>query len=289
LAATWDSPLATLFSLRDRASGSKTLGDKSDWQGPGQEREAPGTVLGQCRRPRDLHKGDRQSTEVGRRPACVDKSIGNPEVQLIDAGFVFVIIFRESTLLRYSSRIVALKHQYFGDVNDYRKYSLLKCLSGQGRLQIGVCWMLTTADKRSDGNMLSYLGKTDQYRAFAPDLFDYLFHCIYVKKHRHVSLIEASQLLPSSSFHSAVLLDDIDQRRVYFAQMFQRFAKVDLVFFDPDNGLEVKSKPIAARDLQSIYTGVSFSKHMMPDIRFWFINISPEKTASGASSASSQR
>jgi hypothetical protein len=38
-----------------------------------------------------------------------------------------------------------VKHQYVGDINDYRKYALLRALSAGGANRIGVCWMLTPA------------------------------------------------------------------------------------------------------------------------------------------------
>jgi hypothetical protein len=39
-----------------------------------------------------------------------------------------------------------VKAQYFGDVNDYRKFSLLRPLAAAGRFRIGVCWMMTEPD-----------------------------------------------------------------------------------------------------------------------------------------------
>ena len=41
-----------------------------------------------------------------------------------------------------------MKVQYFGDVNDYRKFALLKALSGKG-FTIGVCWMKRTGPARA--------------------------------------------------------------------------------------------------------------------------------------------
>lgn len=38
-----------------------------------------------------------------------------------------------------------MKHQYVGDINNYRKYALLRALSADGANRIGVCWMLTLA------------------------------------------------------------------------------------------------------------------------------------------------
>jgi hypothetical protein len=35
-----------------------------------------------------------------------------------------------------------MKVQYFGDVNDYRKFALLRLLASKGGFKIGVCWML---------------------------------------------------------------------------------------------------------------------------------------------------
>jgi DNA helicase II / ATP-dependent DNA helicase PcrA len=46
-----------------------------------------------------------------------------------------------------------VKDQYFGDVNDYIKYGLLRCLSRAG-IGVGVCWMLTPNDQGTDeGNL----------------------------------------------------------------------------------------------------------------------------------------
>jgi hypothetical protein len=40
-----------------------------------------------------------------------------------------------------------MKDQYFGDINDYRKYGLLRILSGmrcsgQSNISAAICWML---------------------------------------------------------------------------------------------------------------------------------------------------
>ena len=47
---------------------------------------------------------------------------------------------------------MAMKVQYFGDVNDYRKFALLRALSEVGEFRIGVCWMLTEADSTGYGD-----------------------------------------------------------------------------------------------------------------------------------------
>ena len=35
-----------------------------------------------------------------------------------------------------------MKNQYFGDINDYRKYGLLRILTNGGEVDTAVCWML---------------------------------------------------------------------------------------------------------------------------------------------------
>ena len=50
-----------------------------------------------------------------------------------------------------------MKNQYYGDINDYRKYGLLRSLTRDTGLHLGVCWMLTSDDERSDGEKVGYL------------------------------------------------------------------------------------------------------------------------------------
>jgi hypothetical protein len=67
-----------------------------------------------------------------------------------------------------------MKHQYFGDVNDYPKYGLLRGLAGTGDLKIGVCWMMTADNRTKDGRKTGYLSKPDLWRRHDPELFDFL-------------------------------------------------------------------------------------------------------------------
>src|SRR5258707_11225880 len=110
-----------------------------------------------------------------------------------------------------------MKDQYFGDINDFRKYGLLRLLCVSDRLRLGVCWILTDTDSRTDGKLLNYLHQPKKYRHRDPELFDWLL------------------------FESGILADHKDQRSAYFSKCATCFAGCDLVFFDPDNGLEIKS------------------------------------------------
>jgi hypothetical protein len=140
-----------------------------------------------------------------------------------------------------------MKHQYFGDINDFHKYGLLQILCGEAELRLGVCWMLTPDDRRTDGGRTGYLLAPERWRAYNPHLFDFLLACVRGSGPREVTVMESRKLLPRAQFYGQVLTDSANERRSYFSEMRKRFAKMDLIFFDPDNGLEVKSISCGAR------------------------------------------
>lgn len=131
-----------------------------------------------------------------------------------------------------------MKHQYVGDISDYRKYALLRALSKGGTNRIGVCWMLTPSDGRSDGEKRAYLGQPGAYRAFDPELFDILSRTASEPDRRRLQSIEHSGTIPGAVYFDDMLPDDVDGRRDYMERCLLQFKAVDLVFFDPDNGLE---------------------------------------------------
>lgn len=132
-----------------------------------------------------------------------------------------------------------MKHQYVGDINDYRKYALLRALSSGGANRIGVCWMLTLSDDGADGNKLSYLQQPERYRAFDPELFDILNHAAVAPDRRRLQTIEESGAVLNAIYHNDLLPDNVSGRSAFIELCASAFRDVDLVFFDPDNGLEV--------------------------------------------------
>ena len=67
-----------------------------------------------------------------------------------------------------------MKDQYFGDINDYRKYGLLRTLGRSSGLLIGVCWLLTRDDGGGDDGLRNYLAKPSRWQHFDPELYDKL-------------------------------------------------------------------------------------------------------------------
>ena len=136
-----------------------------------------------------------------------------------------------------------MKNQYFGDINDYRKYGLLRLLSGAREIKTAVCWMLTPDDARTDGRLIKYLERPEKWRQFDPPLFDHLRELVLGQSLRNVRGAETVAILPSCRFAPGLLPDDAEGRASYFETFNDIAGECDLVFFDPDNGIEVKSKP----------------------------------------------
>jgi len=136
-----------------------------------------------------------------------------------------------------------MKNQYFGDINDYRKYGLLRKLTGTGDIHTAVCWMLTPDDGRADGRLVRYLRYPLLWNQFDSELFSFLYKRVLEKKQRSVREFEKSGLLPTACFFSDLLPDNAIYRAEYFKNFMNAAQPCDLIFFDPDNGIEVKSLP----------------------------------------------
>ncbi len=61
-----------------------------------------------------------------------------------------------------------MKDQYFGDVNDFLKYGLLRALVARDKLSLGVSWMLTPSNGGTDGKFLEYLGRPSIFQHGEP-------------------------------------------------------------------------------------------------------------------------
>jgi hypothetical protein len=140
-----------------------------------------------------------------------------------------------------------MKHQYFGDINDYRKYGILRTLAQSG-IRSTICWMLTKDDGRSDGRHIGYLQKSEQFRSFDPPLFDALRDAVFTEKKRRVDWVSKRRLISSATYFNPMVSDENSHRQAYFDALSKAARHTDLIFFDPDNGIEVKSKPKGKKD-----------------------------------------
>jgi hypothetical protein len=140
-----------------------------------------------------------------------------------------------------------MKNQYFGDINDYRKYGLLRTVQSRGDGKLLVAWMLTPDDGSPDGGFRSYLQEPDTWRRYDPELFAGLAGLLQAPSISQVSLIERSTLLPRASYYSAMVPDASKERDAWRQGLLDAAHDADLVFLDPDNGIEVPSKPVGRK------------------------------------------
>ncbi len=135
-----------------------------------------------------------------------------------------------------------MQNRYVGDIGDYLKLGILRALSPGYRL--GVAWWLYPDEAHNqDGRHIGYLQRPDLWRHFDPNLFDALAK-IVSSGQRDVRALETTNLLPGAIFASDVIpIGGTIAGRPYmrprwFETVRHTLEEADLVFVDPDNGLE---------------------------------------------------
>ncbi len=103
--------------------------------------------------------------------------------------------------------------------------------------------MLTPSDGSSDGNKLEYLSNPEKHRHFDPTLFDTLLQEAAEPDQRRLQAIEHSGVVQGTLYFNEPLLDNIIDRKDFMERCAETLGDADLVFFDPDNGIEVPSRP----------------------------------------------
>jgi hypothetical protein len=153
-----------------------------------------------------------------------------------------------------------MQDRYVGDVGDFGKYGLLWILSGmegENRLSLGVVWYLYPNESHNaDGKHIGYLRDADPaFRDCDSRLYDKLRALLFddlglIEVNRNLGAIESAEILPQGTvFYSLPLAyqgglsfpSRLSLRREWFANATAKTESVDLVFLDPDNGIECVS------------------------------------------------
>ena len=134
-----------------------------------------------------------------------------------------------------------MKEQYIGDVKDYYKYSVIEFLSKVYDKKVLFAWMLTPPDNKNQGNDIGYLNNPQKYSRYNPTLYENLKDI--VSKNKSLLLVKDKLENNNYRFFPDELPLDINGRRSYFNKLDEITIneRIDLVFFDPDIGIEVKS------------------------------------------------
>lgn len=165
-----------------------------------------------------------------------------------------------------------MKNQYFGDIGDFGKYGMLSALLDTGLL-LGINWYLTENDARTDGRHLAYLDQ-DEYRVCDPELHQFLNSCVR-NETRYVAKLADFPRFQTAKTYAKIFglehipaLDEqgraerIKYRENWFAESLAALAGSNIVFCDPDNGLETRSGNPFAKDGVK-YTRVEEVEHTL--------------------------
>lgn len=149
-----------------------------------------------------------------------------------------------------------MQDRYVGDAGDFPKYGLLRRLvgkSGERPIRVGVVWCLFPDETHNnDGRHVSYLHRPEFKKLDDPLLT--ALRKIVTSGNRCVAAVSSGALLPgntvfcdaAASAPKALRLspdERVHYRAGWLDQCFALTEKCDLVFFDPDNGLEIASVP----------------------------------------------
>lgn len=141
-----------------------------------------------------------------------------------------------------------MQNRYVGDVGDFGKYGILRSI-GETGLKLGVNWYLTPDESHnSDGKHTSYLYK-ENYCGYDDQLFYILKDIVENDRRNVISIQESAALSGSTVFYDCVLnvADERDylkrrvNRQLWHKTALSRLNDCEIIFLDPDNGLQVDS------------------------------------------------
>lgn len=133
-----------------------------------------------------------------------------------------------------------MKNQYAGDIGDYTKLGILRSLEAAG-FSIGLNWYLTPDEP--ERSRVSTDGRYTEYLGCDCDTPDIYLHCalkeIGLSNNRTVARLERAKLFANALFWNKLL--EAKSRDKWHSASLKKLHKQDVIFLDPDNGLEVKS------------------------------------------------
>ncbi len=177
-----------------------------------------------------------------------------------------------------------MQDRYVGDVGDFGKYGLLRHLVRTTSLRLGVNWYLVPDEpETADGRHIGYLDdrkeNRDLFRKCDPQLWDALGKIVR-EKDRRVVRIQEDEILPketlfyarrlewpvSTDARSARGRDERSKHREAWARgAFSELRGSQVVFLDPDNGLQVKSVSlVSSKGLKFIFMGRRETDELRP-------------------------
>jgi len=142
-----------------------------------------------------------------------------------------------------------VQDRYAGDVGDFMKLGLLRCLASSD-ISLGINWYLVPDEAHNaDGKHIAYLSRSNKIgrglEPCDPILYSELRELIESQQ-RSVAALEVAGVLPQDTKTFDVPLSrgmTISQRLAWHHEAMSTLHDRDLVFLDPDNGIRVDPGP----------------------------------------------
>lgn len=151
-----------------------------------------------------------------------------------------------------------MQERWAGNVGDFGKLALLRQLM-EGR-QLAICWYLTCGQSEHghERRYFDYLNRPGDFRHLAPEVFDVLKD-ITSGNQAGISRIGALEnsglLLNGALFHSKKVPKRAPLRQIWARELIESINQADLVFLDPDNGIQgrrITPKHVALAEIAAL-------------------------------------
>lgn len=138
-----------------------------------------------------------------------------------------------------------MQNRYTGDIGDYGKLGLLRCLAAAG-LRVGVNWYRTPDENHNEDGRFTQYAHDSSYRDCDPKLWASLAQILDTSQ-RRVESLERPDILDAVFFNERLDFSDVHFRKRdgvrtdWHSWALAALNGCDIVFVDPDNGLMAPS------------------------------------------------
>ena len=138
-----------------------------------------------------------------------------------------------------------MQDRYTGDIGDYGKLGMLRCLATTG-LRVGVNWYRTPDEDHNEDGRFTQYAYDSSYRDCDPQLWASLAQILNANQ-RRVESLETPDILDAVFFNERLDFSNIFYRERagiradWHRQALAALNGCEIVFVDPDNGLMVPS------------------------------------------------
>jgi len=128
-----------------------------------------------------------------------------------------------------------MQEKYFGDFTDFYKFFFLKNIIGKYKL--GINWCLTPNDETNDGN------KKIENKLKLEKIDTVLYNILL--KRKFSDIIKYFNENNIKDYREEYKIFHLEYK--YETDAFNKLKKQDIIFFDPDTGIEMPSKKLSER------------------------------------------